>query len=57
MGERWDECAHDALDRMERARKRGTGCCLTAEMIAALALTFLGETMGQPRPTNPTKEG
>lgn len=34
--------AHDALNRMSRAAKRGTGCHLTADMIAALALTAVG---------------
>ena len=35
--------AHDALNRMKRANQRGTGCHLTAEMIEALSITFMGE--------------
>lgn len=34
--------AHDALDRMRRACKRGTGCHLTADMISALEVTVVG---------------
>lgn len=37
--------AHEAFDRMRRARDRGTGCHLTADMIFALNTTFLGEVM------------
>lgn len=48
-----NEAAHEALDRMRRAHERGTGCRLTAEMIAALGLTFLAEIWSDP---NPTKE-
>jgi hypothetical protein len=42
--------AQDAFDRMYRASKRGTGCHLTAEMIAELGLTFLGEIWSTERP-------
>lgn len=35
--------ALQALDRMARAHKRGTGCHLTAEMVRALGFTFLAE--------------
>ena len=45
-----DELAHDALDRMHRAFKRGTGCHLTAEMIFALSVTFMGELWQAERP-------
>lgn len=48
--------AHDALDRMRRAERRGTGCHLTAEMIQALGLTFLGEVWNEIRPEPPTTE-
>ena len=39
----WNVLANQALDRMRRAHIRGTGCHLTAEMIVALGVTFLGE--------------
>jgi len=42
--------AHRAFDRMRRAHERGTGCHLTAEMIAALGITFLGEVWAQDAP-------
>ena len=42
--------AHNALDRMKRASDRGTGCHLTAAMIAELRLTFLGEIWDEARP-------
>lgn len=45
------DLAHDALDRMKRAYDRGTGCHLTAEMIAALNITFLGEVWNDDRPS------
>lgn len=48
--------AQDALNRMRRAHERGTGCHLTAEMIASLGLTFLAQTWGQPDPRNPQKQ-
>ncbi len=40
----------DALTRMKRAHDRGTGCHLTAEMIAGLGLTFLAQTWNEPDP-------
>lgn len=48
--------AQDALNRMHRAARRGTGCHLTAEMIAALSLTFLAEIWADddPRKKDPT---
>lgn len=49
--------AHDALDRMHRAHQRGTGCRLTAEMIAALGVTFLGQTWGEDRPSEADVKG
>lgn len=36
------DAVHDGLNRMKRAHDRGTGCHLTAEMIAALSLTCVG---------------
>jgi hypothetical protein len=48
-----DEAAQDALDRTHRAHGRGTGCCLTAEMIQSLALTAIGEIWSGERPTAP----
>jgi hypothetical protein len=42
--------AHDALNRMRRAHERGTGCHLTAEMVASLGLSFLGETWSDDDP-------
>ena len=36
-----------ALGRMRCAHKRGTGCTLTAEMIAALGVTFLAQIWGE----------
>lgn len=38
--------AQEALNRMHRASLRGTGCHLTAAMIAGLATTMLGEIWG-----------
>ena len=38
-----DEAARDALTRMHRANRRGTGCHLTADMLQSLALTVIGE--------------
>lgn len=46
----WDHYAQLALDRMNRAHRRGTGCHLTAEMIASLHLSFLGEVWADQRP-------
>lgn len=42
--------AQDALDRMARAEKRGTGCYLTADMIKDLSLTTIGELWSRERP-------
>ena len=41
---------HDALNRMNRAHERGTGCHLTREMIEALSVTFMGEVWCAPDP-------
>jgi len=47
---------HDALNRMKRASERGTGCHLTAEMIADLETTIIGQmwTEEEPRDTEQT---
>ena len=52
MGIHGDELspAHDALDRMRRASERGTGCRLTAEMIASLAVTTIGQMWSEEDP-------
>jgi hypothetical protein len=42
--------AHDALNRMKRASERGTGCHLTADMIAALSVTILDQMWGEEDP-------
>jgi hypothetical protein len=42
--------AQDALNRMRRAHDRGTGCHLTAEMIAGLGTTFLAQTWEEEDP-------
>lgn len=41
---------HEALNRMGRAARRGTGCYLTAEMIAALRVSSLGQAMDEAAP-------
>lgn len=41
---------HDALNRMRRASERGTGCRLTAEMIASLAISTIGQMWGEKDP-------
>lgn len=48
--------AHDALNRMYRAHKRGTGCHLTAAMIESLSLTNLGEVWAEPDPRAASQE-
>jgi hypothetical protein len=45
--------AQDALDRMERAYRRGTGCHLTADMIESLGVTLIGEIWSAERPEEP----
>src|SRR5437868_13943015 len=54
VAKQWDEAAQDALDRMRRAHRRGSGCYLTAEMIQSLALTSIGEVWSDERPARPT---
>jgi len=48
-----EDLAQDAFTRMARAHDRGTGCHLTADMIAALSVTFLGEVWSSPDPRQP----
>lgn len=45
--------AQNALNRMRRAHNRKTGCYLTPEMIAGLALTTIGQMWGEPDPRTP----
>jgi hypothetical protein len=42
--------AQNALNKMRRARKRGTGCRLTAEEIFSLSLTHIGQMWEQEDP-------
>lgn len=46
----WNAPAHEALDRMRRASRRGTGCHLTAEMIRSLGLTSIGQIWTEENP-------
>lgn len=62
MGERNPEGdsldgAHDALNRMKRAHKRGTGCHLTSAMIDSLYVTIIGQAWGQDDPRAALAEG
>lgn len=49
--------AQDALNRMKRASDRGTGCHLTAEMIAALSVTFFSEVWSDEDPRKTPTNG
>lgn len=53
-GESYLDLAQDALNRMRRANRRGTGCHLTAAMIDALSLTIFAEIWNQD---DPRKQG
>ncbi len=44
------DAAQDALNRMRRACERGTGCHLTAEMIASLELSAVGSLWAEDDP-------
>lgn len=46
----WDSLAQDALNRMRKAADRGTGCHLTAGMIASLNLTKIGQYWSEEDP-------
>ncbi|QCO00541.1 hypothetical protein D3093_35445 (plasmid) [Azospirillum argentinense] len=48
--------AQDALNLMRRAYERKTGCHLTAEMIAALNTTLIGEMWSEPDPRDSKPE-
>lgn len=45
----WDTMANEALDRMQRAHSRGTGCRLTREMIIGLSVSLIGSIWTQER--------
>lgn len=47
------DAAQDALNKMRRAHLRGTGCHLSAEEIASLALSTIGELWSQDDPRGP----
>lgn len=47
--------AQDALNRMKRAEKRGTGCRLTKEMIVSLSFMKIGELWTQDDPRDNDK--
>ncbi len=53
----WDDGAQDALNRMARAARRGTGCTLTAEMIASLAVTIIGQAWAEADPRKGDRDG
>lgn len=42
--------AQDALNRMRRAHRRGTGCHLTREMIDDLYVSLIGQIWDQADP-------
>jgi hypothetical protein len=46
----FNAAAQDAFNRMRRAHERGTGCHLTAEMIAGLAMTQIAEIWSENDP-------
>ena len=54
--ERWSDGANDALNRLRRAKIRGTGCHLTAGMVHSLGLTVVGELMAEPDPRHSLKD-
>lgn len=47
--------AHDALNKMRRAHKRGTGCHLSADEIRSLSLTSIGELWADDDPRQSKK--
>ena len=49
----FDDGAQDALNKMARANKRGTGCKLSADEIMSLSLTTIGELWSQDDPRKP----
>jgi hypothetical protein len=46
----FSDSVNDALNRMKRAQRRGTGCHLTVEMVRALGCTLLAEVWGEDDP-------
>jgi hypothetical protein len=46
----FETIAHNALNKLARAAKRGTGCRLSAREIAALNVTKVGELWAEPDP-------
>jgi hypothetical protein len=42
--------AQDAISKLCRAEKRGTGCRLTAQEVQSLALTSIGQMWNEPDP-------
>lgn len=51
-----DDGAQDALTKMARAHKRGTGCHITADEIRSLSITRIGEMWAQPDPRKENKD-
>jgi len=45
-----EDGVQDALNRMRRAARRGTGCYLTAEMISCLEISTLGQIWSEEDP-------
>jgi len=45
-----EDGVNDALNRMRRAAKRGTGCYLTAEMISCLEVSSIGQIWSEDDP-------
>lgn len=52
----WVDGAQDALTKMQRAHKRGTGCHLTAEQIQSLSLTIIGQMWSEDDPRKDNEE-
>lgn len=48
--------AQDALNKMARAHRRGTGCHLTADEIHSLSVTLIGQWWEQPDPRKQQSE-
>lgn len=49
--------AQDALNRLSRAMRRGTGCHLTADMVSGLSITLVGEICAQADPRGQQDDG
>lgn len=48
------DIVQDALNKLARATRRGTGCRLTADEIHALSVTSFGQTWSEPDPRKAT---